>query len=202
MKRIKVKGGDWGTDAENEALQVIRSGGIVLHPTETCYGLAVDITQEDALKKLYEIKLMDRFKPVSIIVASVEDAIRWGEIDDHVRNLLNKYWPGPYTFIVKRTKLLTPFFNKGIEKVGLRNPLVPSLLKIVDKLGHPITTTSANVSGKPECYNVQDFLRQLRTAAISLEPDLVIDGGEIDQNPPSTIYDTVDDVAVRGEIEV
>ena len=202
MKRLTVKGENWGSTVEEEMVRTLQQGGVVLHPTETCYGLAVDIFNEEALQKLYKLKRMHQFKPVSIIVTDKEDAKRWAEVDSRAEELLDKFWPGPYTFLLKRDGSLPQFFCKGISKVGLRNPAYESLLNVVKKVGHPITTTSANLSGKLETYDINDFFTQLKTISGSLQPDLIVDGGFIGVQEPSSIYDIVEEIVVRGDIEV
>jgi len=202
MKRFKVNGNNWGPEAEAEFLKVIQAGGIVMHPTETCYGLAVDVFNEEALTKLHLLKKTTVNKPLSIIVASIEDAENWAQIDEEAEKLMQEFWPGPYTFIVKMLNTLPPFFNKGTLKVGMRNPPIESLLKIVKKLGHPITTTSANITGRPQAYEVQSFISQLRDTRSNIEPDLILDGGSLVENEPSAIYDVVDGKVLRGVIEI
>ncbi len=202
MKRLTVQGENWGSTVEEEMIRVLQQGGIVLHPTETCYGLAVDAFNEEAIGKLYKLKKMDVFKPVSIVVFDSEDAKNWAEINEKTEDIFNRFWPGPYTFLLHRKKTLPQFFNRGAQKVGLRNPSYKSLLNVVKKFGHPITTTSANISGKSETYDINDFFTQLKSVSSSFQPDLVIDGGFIGVNEPSSIYDTVDGVVVRGSIKI
>lgn len=202
MKHLTVNFKNWGDEAVLEAVKVLEQGGIVIYPTETCYGIGVDIFNQEALQKLHTLKRMPLFKPISVIVSSLDDAKRWGVVDKKAEDLMNAYWPGPYTFLVNRADTLPRFFNQGIQKVGFRNPSVKDLLDIVDKTGRPITTTSANISGKPECYKIRDFLSQLKAEHIPVDIDLIIDTGEIGENPPSTIYDCVDDVVIRGEIKI
>lgn len=202
MKRLTVKGDKWGSTVEEEFVRTLNQGGLVVHPTETCYGLAVDIFNEDALTKLYRFKQMNQFKPVSIVVSDLEDARHWGEINSRAEELMGRFWPGPYTFIVNRLHTLPPFFNKCIEKVGLRNPAYESLVNIAKKLGHPFTTTSANVSGRSENYAIEDFFTQLKSEDITVEPDLVIDGGFIGVNEPSAVYDCVDEHLIRGDLKI
>lgn len=201
MKRLAVNFENWGQEAVCEAVSVLQNGGVIVYPTETCYGIGVDIFNQEALQKLYALKKMPPFKPVSVIVTSVNDAKKWGVLDEKAEELMKSYWPGPYTFLVERADTLPHFFTKANNKVGLRNPSVKYLLDIVEKIGHPITTTSANISGKPECYTINEFLNQLRGEHMPVDIDLIIDAGEIGENPPSTIYDCVDDVVIRGEIQ-
>lgn len=202
MKRLTVSGDKWGTTVEEEMVRVLKQGGIVLHPTETCYGLAVDIFNEEAIGRLYQLKKMNQFKPVSVVVCDCDDAKRWGDVDSHAEDLMTRFWPGPYTFIVNRSGKLPKFFNKGNSKIGMRNPQYESLINIVKKLGHPITTTSANLSGKSETYDPQDFFTQFRSNPMPFEPDLLIDGGFIGVQEPSTVYDCVDDICLRGDIDI
>lgn len=202
MKRINVTKEKWKDSIIEEALKVLENGGIVMHPTDTCYGLAVDIFNEEAIQKLYSLKRMEKFKPVSIIVCSIEDAKKWGEVDLKAEDLMKRFWPGPYTFLVPRKDTLPMFFNKGALKIGLRNPDSPNVINIVERFGHPVTTTSANISGRPETYDVSEFLGQLKGESDSVKPDLIIDAGLINENSPSTVYDVENDVCLRGSIEL
>lgn len=202
MKRLTVKGDKWGSTVEEEVVRVLGQGGIVLHPTETCYGLAVDIFNEEAIAKLYQIKKMNQFKPISVVVCDVDDAKRWGDVDDSASELMTRFWPGPYTFIVNRNGTLPQFFNKSNNKIGMRNPDYESLINIVKKIGHPITTTSANLSGKSETYDPQDFFTQYKSNPMPFEPDLIIDGGFIGVQEPSAVYDCVDKQILRGDVDV
>lgn len=202
MKRLTVKGENWGSTVEDEMIRTLEQGGIVLHPTETCYGLAVDIFNEEALGKLYALKKMHQFKPVSIVVIDAEDARNWAEVTTKADELFDKFWPGPYTFLLNRNSGLPQFFNRCIEKVGLRNPSYKSVLNVVKKMGRPITTTSANISGKQETYDINDFFTQLKSVSSGLQPDLIIDGGFLGIQEPSAIYDIVDEAVIRGDMKV
>lgn len=202
MKRLTVKGDKWGSTVEEEVVRVLEQGGIVVHPTETCYGLAVDIFNEEAVGRLYQLKKMHQFKPVSMIVCDCEDAKRWGDVNEKAEELMQKFWPGPYTFIVNRNGALPQFFNKSNSKIGMRNPDYESLINVVKKIGHPITTTSANLSGKSETYAVEDFFTQFKSNPMPFEPDLIIDGGFIGVQEPSAVYDCVDEIVLRGDVDV
>lgn len=172
-----------------EAVKVLRAGGVVMHPTETCYGFAVDVGNSDALAKLYKLKGRDAAKPVSILVENLEIAKKYGEFSKKAFELAVKYWPGPLTLVVPRTANLPENFNKGQEFVGIRCSDHQFSRELVKSFGGPITTTSANFSGEPPLYEAEVESFGELTELI----DLVVDGGEIPLNKPSTIVKVVGD---------
>ncbi len=185
MKNVKVK----------DVVNVLKNGGVVMHPTETCYGLAVDVMNEEALKKLYEVKGRDFNKPVSIFVADMDMAQKYGVFSEKALELAKKYWPGALSLVVPRTGELPEFFNIGEEFVSMRVSGDEFCREMVQEFGRPVTTTSANMAGEPELYEA----RALGGV------DLVVDGGKIERRKPSTIVKVAgDDVQVlrQGEVEV
>lgn len=171
----------------SSALEVLSGGGVVAHPTDTCYGFAVDIFQEKALDRLYALKRMPCSKPVSIMVSSVEEAQQYGVFDRAALELARESWPGPVTLIVPRRDTLPSYFNTSVDSVGIRVPAHTFCLQLVQRFWKPVTTTSANISGKPPVYNVQDLLSQF--SDVTLQPDLILDGGILPYNPPSKIFE-------------
>ena len=85
-----------------------------MHPTETCYGLAVDVFNELALRKLYKAKGMDFSKPVSLLVKDLEMAKKYGEFSELAVDLALKYWPGPLSIIVPKD---LPHFLRHFQKI-------------------------------------------------------------------------------------
>ncbi len=154
-----------------------------MHPTETCYGLAVDIFNPEALLKLYRVKQMATDKPVSILVDSLEMAQKYGEFSPKALELAQKYWPGPLSIVVPRTEGLPLFLNPKEEFVSIRWSSLPFCVEMVGALGRPVTTTSANISGEPEFYLPKEVMGV----------DLLVDGGEIIGSKPSTIVKVVGD---------
>lgn len=171
----------------SSALEVLSGGGVVAHPTDTCYGFAVDIFQEKALDRLYALKRMSRSKPVSIMVSSLEEAQQYGVFDCVALELARESWPGPVTLIVPRCDTLPPYFNKEIDSVGIRVPAHTFCFQLVQRFGKPVTTTSANISGKSSVYDLQDLYSQF--SDVTLQPDLILDGGILPYNPPSKIFE-------------
>lgn len=184
-----------------KAAETLKAGGVVLHPTETVYGLACDPKNEEALKLLYEIKNREEGKPVAIMVNSIEMADKFGLFSDYAMNLLDQFWPGPVSVMVmKRKGSLPEFFNPESKFVSIRYSSDPFCVKMIESFGGPIVTTSANLAGKPVCYGVQDVKKQLgvrRYGKISF----IADSGKIPENKPSTIVKIVGDttVFVRGD---
>ena len=188
-------------DVVQKAADALKEGKIVLHPTETCYGLAVDPTNETALKALYEMKKMPLDKPLSIMVSSVDMADQYGLFSDYAKAIVEQFWPGPVSIMVmKRKDSLPEFFNPGQNYVSLRYSSDPMSVKIVKAFGKPIVTTSANASGKPHCYSVPDLKKQFGVRRFG-QIGFVVDGGKIPENPPSTIVKIIGDttVFVRGD---
>ena len=181
MEIIKDKNGKFADYAVN----VLKGGGVIMHSTETCYGLAADIFNGEALKKVYLLKKMDRGKPVSIMVPSLEDAKLYADFNEGAARLAKRFWPGPLTIILPKKNTLPSFFNKDENSVGIRCPDSHFSREIMEKFGGPLTTTSANLTGKAECYSVTDYLEQLEGR--DFLPDLIIDSGEIEKILPSTI---------------
>ncbi|MBD3330455.1 threonylcarbamoyl-AMP synthase [Candidatus Peregrinibacteria bacterium] len=188
MRNLKI-------DSENiveKTASVLRGGGIVMHPTETCYGLAVDIFNERALDRLYKLKGMPKDKPLSILVDSISMAMDYGKFSPKAMELAHNFWPGPLAIMVPRTEKLPEFFNSGYDAVSIRYSPLHFCKNFVRKLKNPVTTTSANISGEEELYEV-DLKKH---PELKYDLDLIVDGGIIEKNPPSTII-KIDDEKVN-----
>jgi L-threonylcarbamoyladenylate synthase len=169
------------------AVVELLNGGVVAHPTETCYGLAVDIFNREAVNKLYRLKKMPFTKPVSILVRDLKEAEQYGVFNDKARELAEKYWPGPFTIIVPRTELLPKWINFEMDSVGIRISSNKKARDLVEGFGGPLTTSSANVHGHYQAYTVKNILDQ------GIVPDFILDSGQVGPTLPSTI------VKVEGE---
>ena len=168
-----------------EAVKTLREGGVVAHATETCYGLAADIFQKSAIQKLYALKKMSLDKPVSILLRSLDEAQEYGEFSSAAVKLALRFWPGPLTIVVPRKPIVPNWINFGMGTIGIRVSSNAMTKKLLGAFGGPLTTTSANVTGMPQAYSVQDFLDQ------KLLPDYILDSGMIGRTPPSTIVEVI-----------
>ena len=180
MRILKTNNENPDKEVIEEAINVMAHGGVVLYPTDTVYGLGVNIFNKKAVRRIYDIKKRSLMKPLSIIVSS-KDAI------SHVANLrtrdkiyVDKFLPGPYTLILNKTKIVPRVVTSGLKHVGVIIPDNEIACRISDLF--PVTTTSANLSDHEVCETPDEILDQLNH-----DVDLVIDVGKLKRNKPSTI---------------
>jgi L-threonylcarbamoyladenylate synthase len=172
--------------AITRALDVLKAGGVVAYPTDTAYGLAVDATNEEAIGKIFVMKKRAQ-KPLPVIVDSDKMVRRYATVDDRAAKYLTKYWPGPVTFVLPCRQALPTSLTVGLQTLAMRMVDVPIARAIVRGLGKPITCTSANLSGAGVLYSGQEVVRHFQVHTV--QPDLVLDAGDIPENPLTTIVD-------------
>lgn len=178
-----------------DAVNTLKSGGIIAIPTDTVYGIGADPFNPEAVQKLYTIKGRPEDKPIPLVLGCVEDVHKVSQhLPSFFFHLTEKYWPGGLTIIVQAKDLLPQLTADGTT-VGLRIPNQPLLLKILQKFGGPIAITSANLSGQPAATSPQEFGDEL-TAKL----DYIVDDGQTPGPIPSTVYDiSVSPPQVRRE---
>ena len=188
-------------EATNEALRILAAGGIVAHATETCYGLACDLSNPAAVTKLFAIKERSSGQPVSALFPSVKEAKNYVAWNDRAEALAHQHLPGPLTLILQLRKdaplvfpIPTPTPNPIPNPIPTPNPTLalrisshPLAQALAARFGKPLSTTSANLHGRPSPYSAQEIERQFASA--SAQPDLILDSGELPPVPPSTIID-------------
>jgi L-threonylcarbamoyladenylate synthase len=175
--------------AIKKAVKVLQNGGLIVYPTETCYGLGGDATNPEALKKLMQYKKLRGSKPISIAVANRKMAEEYVDINEMADNLYENYLPGPITVIsMSKGKLVPPVVSIQ-NSVGVRYPDYLFTLEMLEQFGKPITATSANVSYKSPPYDIQQLIKDLPKKSSELI-DLFLDAGTLPKNQPSTVLDT------------
>lgn len=168
-----------------EAAAVIRGGGVVAYPTETFYGLGADILNYQAIERIFQIKGRGFDKPIALIGSSEKDVETITEhISAQAKFFMDTYWPGPLTILFNATGSVSERLTAGTGKIGIRISSHPIARSIAAALGRPITATSANISGGPECTSITAVLEQLADTC-----DLYIDGGVTTGGLGSTIID-------------
>lgn len=173
-----------------EAVSVLKSGGVVLFPTDTLYCLGVDALSDAAVDAVYRIKGRDMGKPMHALVSSVEMAGRYGEIDDRAREILDSAPPGKVSLIVPQNQGIEKSgILRGIDTFGFRIPEHPFCETLLDAFGGPITATSANMAGGEPAQDLGSILAQLGSAVLLI--DLTVDGGALPPSEPSTVVSVV-----------
>lgn len=177
------------TEPEPECIdrivESLSAGDVAALPTDTFYGLAVDPVNLRAVDRIYEIKTRARHKPLSLLIS--ETAQAWGlarQVDSAFDRLAERFWPGPLTIIVKAGARLPLRVTANTGNVALRVPDSPVARAVVNKLGLPVTATSANLRGMPECTDAHYVRAQLAD-----QIQLIVDGGPTPRNLPTTIVD-------------
>lgn len=137
-----------------EIIDEINKGNIVITPTDTVYGIQGDATNIDAIKKAFEAKQREN-KPLLILVSSISMLEKYvSEITDLQREIINKYWPNTLTILFKKNNNLSDELTCGSEFVGVRMPNNKLLLDIMNEIGKPLFSTSANISGEPTIISI------------------------------------------------
>ena len=164
--------------------RALNSGNVVALPTDTFYGLAVDPVNLAAVDRIYDIKQRARHKPLSLLIADVAQAYTLARCDTAFDRLAERFWPGPLTIIVKAGSRLPLRVTANTGNVALRVPEAPIARAVVTLLGIPITATSANLFGQPECTHAHAVFGQLGDKI-----PLIVDGGPTPRTTATTIVD-------------
>ena len=172
-----------------EPAEIISSGGIVIVPTETVYGIGANGLDEKAVDKLYKVKNRPLNKPISLLVSNMEMIEKITKnISNKEYKLMNKFFPGPFTIILKKKNIIPDIVTSGGDTVGIRMPSGEIARKLVEYANVPIATPSANISGKPSGTNIDSIIRDFEGKV-----DYIIDGGESKIGIASTIVQVVNE---------
>ncbi|NLN41478.1 MAG: threonylcarbamoyl-AMP synthase [Clostridiales bacterium] len=148
--------------AIEEAAALIRQGQVVAFPTETVYGLGANALDGQAVNKIFEAKGRPNDNPLIVHVSKKEDIkpLVLG-VPAEVYKLMETFWPGPLTIILKKSSIVTDETTAGLSTVALRMPNHPIALALIEKAGVPIAAPSANRSGRPSPTTAQHVFEDL-----------------------------------------
>ena len=167
-----------------QALETLKRGQALAYPTETFYGLGVDIGQDAALDRLFELKGRHADKTVSVLVSGLEELKSLVlNLNNKILKIIDNFLPGPLTLVLPaRAELPSRLKSEG-DFVGIRWSSHPLAQRLVEAFGSPITTTSANLSGSPAALKPGDL-----EAYFGQQPDLTwLNGGELAASKGSTV---------------
>jgi len=160
------------TDELRAAAAAVGRGELVVYPTETVYGLGADALSAEAVERVFELKGRDRSNPLSLGVASVDDARRYTRPTEQSLAFARAFLPGPVTVVVERGDAVPDALTGGRERVGIRVPDHDLARALLNRTG-PVTATSANVSGTGSVTRATDLSDRIREGVTA-----VVDGGE------------------------
>lgn len=175
-------------DAIALATSVLGRGELVIYPTETCYGIAADAKNPQAVTKLLTYK-GDRHRQVAVAVANRSMAEQYVKLNPLANNLYTHFLPGPITVISKSLHQLDERLESATGTLGVRLPNYPITQLLIKTFARPITATSANTSGKKEPYSLADW-QKYTTPNKQAMVSLFLDAGRLAERPTSTVVDT------------
>lgn len=202
MKHLRFFGDSINARHIEDAVRILRDGGVIIYPTDTMYALGCDALNNRAIERLCRLKGINPDKQLlSIVCGSMSQASEYARIDNKAFRLMKDYLPGPFTFILPSSNSLPKVF-KGRKSVGVRIPDCEITLELADALGNPILSTSVAPDDPDDVVSPEAL-----TLAYHHDADLLIDAGE-GRLDVSTIVDCLDSSApeiVRqgiGEIDL
>ena len=173
-----------------KAVQLLESGGVIAYPTDTTYGIGCSIFSKRGIERIYLLKQREKKKPFSFICPDIAEVARYSKVSNYAFKILKRYLPGPYTFILNASSVVPDLLVTKQKTVGIRIPNNTICLALVRQLGHPIITTSANISGEEPIGDPEQVEQEL-----GKKLDLVINGGTLSADV-SSVISLIDDIPV------
>ncbi|MDW7644596.1 MAG: L-threonylcarbamoyladenylate synthase [Desulfuromonadales bacterium] len=171
----------------NRVVECLKQGGVIVYPTDTIYGIGCDIFNKKGVKKIYQIKQRDPRKPFSFICSDLSDVANYAQVSNFAFKTMKRNLPGPYTFVLEATRIVPDLLTTKQKTVGIRIPDNPIAQAIVKELGHPLVTTSVNISGEEPIHDPAEIEKSLGKMV-----DMVVDGGVL-LGDASTVISLIDD---------
>ena len=173
-----------------DAINVIKTGGLVAFPTETVYGLGGDATNPEASKKIYAAKGRPSDNPLIVHIAhfsQLEDIVE--TVSSEARALAEAFWPGPLTMILKKNDKIPYETTGGLDTVAIRMPNHPIAIQFLKESNCMVAAPSANLSGRPSPTTAKHVYDDLDGKI-----DVILDGGAVEIGIESTIVDLSEEI--------
>lgn len=164
------------------AAEVLANGGIIAYPTDTVYGIGCDIFSKQSIEKIFLLKGKSKNSPLSFICPDLKDIAKYAYVSNPAYRVMRQLLPGPYTFILRGTRLVPRLMITKRKTVGIRVPDNNICLALLNELGHPIVSTSASIKDDIIFNDPEEIDIHLGHAL-----DLVIDGGILETTASSVV---------------
>ena len=166
-----------------QAVEVLRGGGVIVYPTDSCYALGCHIGDKAALQRISDIRETDRHHHFTLVCRDLAEVAKYALVDNWQYRLLRAYTPGPYTFILKASRETPRRLKHERGTIGLRVPDHPATVLLLGELGEPIMSSTLWLPGedlpRTDAREIQEVLQH--------RVDLVLDGGNCGLVPTSVI---------------
>ena len=176
------------------AAEVLGNGGIAIYPTDTIYGLGADITLRQGVERVRRVKERNLKKPMSFVCSDLTHISQYAHVSNYAYRILKRCLPGPYTFVLPATKETPRILQSKQKTVGIRIPDHPVPLALVEELGHPIVSTSANRSDQDVITDPLELEEEFAG-----DVDLILECGQLPVTPSSVISLVNDEVTILRE---
>jgi tRNA threonylcarbamoyl adenosine modification protein (Sua5/YciO/YrdC/YwlC family) len=167
--------------------EILRSDGVIIYPTDTVYGLGCDINSRKALEKVRRIKKMNNKRHITFVFADLKQIADYAQVTDNAYRILRRFLPGPYTFVLRATKLVPRIVLTKRNEVGIRIPDNEVARALVDEMGNPILSSSVRMPDEQLLDDPREIDKIYKGRV-----DLVVDGGTF-LPEPSSIVSLLDD---------
>ncbi|MCV6638254.1 L-threonylcarbamoyladenylate synthase [Candidatus Albibeggiatoa sp. nov. NOAA] len=186
----------------SQAAAIIRAGGVIVYPTDSCYALGCHIGDKAAMERIRRIRQMDKQHNFTLVCRDLSELSTYAKVDNTSFRLMKNLTPGPYTFVLKATHEVPRRLQHPKRKtIGLRVPDHNIALDLLEQLGEPIMSSTLHLPDRDEPETDPDEIRHF----LEKQVDLIIDGGHCGFEP-TTVVDLMEGVPVvlregKGDIE-
>ena len=175
----------------NDIAAALKNGAVLVLPTDTVYGLVCDATNEMAVERIFSIKRRDKSKTLPVFVENLKMTKKYAVVNEKQEVFLKKNWPGAVTVVLSGKKGLSELVYKD-DTIALRQPNYKLIIDIIKAVKKPLAQTSANISDSPAPAKIEEVIGQF--IGQDVQPDLVVDAGDLPNNKPSTIIDLTSNI--------
>jgi L-threonylcarbamoyladenylate synthase len=183
----KVDASDPDEKILEHAAKLLTKGEVLVCPTDTGYAFTANALDTRAITKVFHLKGRSFSNPIHIAVSSVAEAEKYAVFNDAAHFLAAHYLPGALTIVLPKKGIVPAMLVSGLNSVGIRIPANRVILRLAEITGFPLTATSANISGKPGTYSVEEVAAQLGENMQQVA--MVLDQGSLKIHDVSTIVD-------------
>lgn len=159
----------------------LRKGKLVVYPTETSYGLGTNALDKEAIQKIYKVKGRPEEKKLTVVVSNLDSALKYCSLNKKELKICKEFMPGPLTILADKNKQIPDLLN---DRFAFRVPSNKIARDLSSYSEVPVIATSANLSGGGQIFSIESLNEKIKKKV-----DYIIDSGELEKTPASTIID-------------